>query len=183
MTADAIRGINTGVNVATPSIDAHFAGAYRQLRRLAHARLRSVQRTSLMNTTALVHESYLRLAACNRLELNDRSHFLAYAGRAMRSVMVDLVRRRFATRHGGSQIEVTLSDDLNGDDPAAYLAILRVHEALDDLAKLDLRMVRIVEMRYFAGMTETEVAEALSMSDRTVRREWEKARLWLSQAL
>ena len=166
----------------TNAVDLHFAETYRELRKLARLRLRAGRRDTLIDTTALVHESYLRLAAGGHPELKDRAHFLSYAGRAMRSVIVDLVRRRQAARHGGAALRVTFDPQIAGAMAGAD-EILRVHEALLDLAKLDPRMVQIVEMRYFAGMTETEVAGALSVAERTVRREWEKARLWLSQAL
>ena len=163
--------------------DELFAETYRELRSLARSRLRGGPRDALLDTTSLVHESYLRLIACERLEVRDRVHFLNYAGSAMRSVIVDCVRKWRAARHGGESFRTTLSSQVGESLQANEDEILRVHEALEDLAKFDARMVQVVEMRYFAGMSETEIADALSISDRTVRREWEKARLWLAQAL
>lgn len=165
------------------TVDTHYELAYRELRSIARLRLRGGRRDTLIDTTALVHESYLRLAETGHLDLRDRVHFLGYAGQAMRSVIVDLVRRRQACRHGSAAPRVEIDPEIVCGTPPAEKEILRVHDALQDLAKVDPRMVRIVEMRYFAGMTEAEIAEALSITDRTVRREWEKARLWLAQAL
>lgn len=165
------------------AVNALFAEAYRELRNVARMRLRVGGRAALLNTTTLVHESYLRLVAAGRLQLNDQAHFMSYAACAMRSVIVDIVRKRQSERHGGSAARLTLDTDLAGSVPVTESEILDVHDALNELGKLDARMVRIVEMRYFAGMTENEIAHELALTDRTVRREWEKARLWLSAAL
>jgi RNA polymerase sigma factor (TIGR02999 family) len=100
----------------------------------------------------------------------------------MRSVIVDLVRERRAERRGGDVRHVTLNTQADSPDGAEE-EILRVHEALDDLARYDERLVRVVEMRYYVGMTEAEIADALGITDRTVRRDWEKARLLLAEAL
>jgi RNA polymerase sigma factor (TIGR02999 family) len=162
--------------------DALFAATYRELRRLARARLRAGGRNTFLDTSALVNESYLRFAGAKCLRLEDRAHFMRYAGRVMRSVIVDFARRRNAGRRGGvAHVRVTLGtgDGATGGEKE----ILRVHEALDGLAKLDARMAQVVEMRYFGGMSEIEIAEALEVTDRTVRRDWEKARLWLAESL
>jgi len=163
--------------------DALFAATYRELRRLARARLRSRGRDALLDTTSLVHESYLRLAAARNVEIKDRVHFMRYAGRVMRSVIVDLARRQVAGRRGGgaAHVPLTLLDADGG--VAGARQILGVHEALQDMARLDPRMTQVVEMRYFGGLSEPEIAEALEVTERTVRRDWQKARLWLAQAL
>lgn len=160
-----------------------FVEVYDELRRLAHLRLRARGRVSALNTTTLVHESYLRFAGARSVELRDRAHFLGYAARVMRSVIVDLVRKRQSSRRGGGAPHVTLDTELANEIVVAEEELLSVHEALDALTRLDPRMVRIVEMRYFAGMTELEIAGVLGLTERTVRREWEKARLWLASAL
>ena len=156
-----------------------FSVLYSDLRQLAHHRLKRSRPCTLLETTALVHEAYLRLNRAGYLPVSDRSHFLAYAANAMRSIVVDLVRKRAAAR----QKPVT---DIEGfADPASLSGneILRVDQALKDLAQVDERLVKVVEMRYFAGMKEGEIAEALSLTERTVRRDWEKARLLLAAAL
>lgn len=166
-------------------LDALYADAYRELRRLARARLHGGGRNTVLDTTALVHESYLRLARHGEVEFADRLRFMVYAGRVMRSVIIDLVRERQAERRGGDAAHVTLTTQL-GEHIAADAGeaeILRVHEALDELAKLDARMAQVVELRYFAGMTELEIAQALGVTDRTVRRDWQQARMFLAEAL
>jgi RNA polymerase sigma factor (TIGR02999 family) len=167
------------------AVDALYAATYRELRQLAHSRLRSGGRNTVLDTTALVHESYLRLSKSNELQFPDRARFLVYAGRVMRSIIIDLVRQRQTERHGGDAQHLTLTGDVAerlgvavGEDH-----ILRVHEALAELEKMDERMARVVEMRYFGGMTDAEVAAALQVTDRTVRRDWQQARLFLAQAL
>ncbi len=155
---------------------------YRQLRVLARARLRAGGRQTLLDTTALVHETYLRLAGVV-LDSDQERSFYAYASRTMRSVIVDLVRKRQAECRGGDRSMVTFTSNLAERQPAEADCILRVHEALEELAGIDARLAQLVEMRYFAGLSEAEIARALGVSERTVRRDWEKARLLLSRAL
>ncbi len=164
------------------AMEALFSATYPELRRLARAHLRSGGRNAVLDTTAVVHESYVRFAQASGLTFEDRVHFMRYVSRAMRAVVVDFARRQLAARRGGGARHVTLTE---GEDARAAGAedVLRVHEALDALAERDERMARVVELRYFGGMTEGEIALALDVTDRTVRRDWEKARLWLGEAL
>ena len=161
-----------------------FDATYPELRTQARARLRRGPRHTLLDTTSLVHEAFLRFANSGRLDLSDRQHFLRYASHVMRSVIVDFVRERLADRRGGGATHVTLNSEI-GDGAALpdEAEILGVHEALEELAKVDARLVQVVEMRYFAGMTEPEIAVALGVNERTVRRDWQKARLLLADAL
>ena len=173
-----------GAGPAHPgSVDALFAAAYQELRKLARFRLRGGGRNAVLDTTSLVHESYLRLAKAGRLALEDRAHFLRYASYAMRSVIVDLVRQRQSSRRGGAADHITLTTRAGAGAKAGERQILRVHDAIGALAHHDARMAQVVEMRYFGGLTEQEIADALDVTDRTVRRDWEKARIWLSEAL
>ena len=165
------------------AVDRLFGVLYPDLRQLAHSRLRRSGHLTLLDTTGLVHEAYLRLFKADSLEAIDRSQFMAYAARVMRSVVVDFVRRRSADRRGGDVVHVDI------DDPAVAVAdprereVVRIDEALEELARIDERLVRVVEMRYFAGMTEDQVADALGLSRRSVARDWEKARLFLATTL
>ena len=165
------------------AVDRLFGVLYPDLRQLAHSRLRRSGHLTLLDTTGLVHEAYLRLFKADSLEAINRSQFMAYAARVMRSVVVDFVRRRSADRRGGDVVHVDI------DDPAAAVAdprereVVRIDEALEELARIDERLVRVVEMRYFAGMTEDQVADALGLSRRSVARDWEKARLFLATTL
>ena len=168
----------------TPA-DAIFAATYPELRRLAHARLRGGGRNTVLDTTALVHESWLRLSQAGQLQFPDRPRFFVYASRVMRSIIVDMARQRQTERHGGGVVHVTLTGDAveAAGLPTGEDHIVRVHEALVELAQVDERMARVVEMRYFGGLTDLEIAAALQVTDRTVRRDWEQARLFLAEAL
>ncbi len=176
--------VRAGSETGDDSVGTMFAALYPQLRRLARARLRDGGRDAVLDTTALVHESYLRLAAGSGLRCAQVGAFMLYAGRAMRSVIVDLVRKRQALRRGSGAAQVTLNTDVvdSARDPDAE-QIERVHEALGELAALDARLAAVVEMRWFAGMCESEIAAALGVNERTVRRDWDKARVLLAGAL
>ncbi len=185
MTADPAMTDITGLLAAAERGDSAaesqlFSLLYPDLRKLAHSRLRRSKSCTLLDTTGLVHEAYLRLHRAGYVRIGDRSHFLAYAAKVIRSVVVDFVRRR-----GGAQRDD--SDPSALPDPSTLpegeREILRVNEALQELGAVSDRLARVVEMRYFAGMTEVEIAEALSLTERTVRRDWEKARMFLSAAL
>ncbi len=160
-----------------------FALLYEDLRRLARSRLRQHQTMTLLDTTALVHESYLKLVGGSSLPVQDRQHFFAYASHVMRSVIVDFARARLAERRGGDAEHLVLDTAMGADLVGAERDVLRVHEALEVLAQADGQLARIVEMRYFGGLTELEVADALGLSERTVRRSWIKAKLLLAEAL
>lgn len=139
---------------------------------------------TLLDTTALVHEAWLRLAGAHgRQDFPDRRHFLAYAARVMRNVVIDLVRARQAQRRGGDQQRLTLNTAVAELLPQSDDDILRVHEALDELAEMEPRLAQVVEMRYFGGLLETEIAAALGVTERTVQRDWQKARLFLAMSL
>ena len=160
-----------------------FKLLYEDLSKLARFRLSQSARNTLLDTGSLVSEAYLRLTRAGGLLPNDRHHYLAYASRAMRSVIVDFVRARSAERRGGKDEHITLSTDVSDNVASGEEQILRVHEALEELAAVDERLVSVVEMRYFAGLTEQEVAAALGITERTVRRDWAKARMMLAAAL
>ena len=162
----------------TAELDAIFADCYPELKKIAHARLRGSGLNGALQTTALVHDSYLKLAGNPARNYPDRLHFLAYASRALRSILIDFVREQRALRHGGDADIVTL-DTAQGEGIPASTDVEAVHAALDDLGKVDEGLARLVEMRFFGGMTETEIAEATGSSERTVRREWQKARALL----
>lgn len=165
------------------SADAMFHALYQDLRRLARSRLRRSEGITLLDTTALVHESYLRLPSMEHLGITDPGQFMAYAARVMRFVVIDFVRQRHAERRGGDQMHVTLNTEVAESVALKDDDVLRIHEALEELEKVDPRLARIVEMRCFAGLDEMAIAQALGVTDRTVRREWQKARLLLKAVL
>jgi RNA polymerase sigma factor (TIGR02999 family) len=163
--------------------DELFSAAYSELRKLAHARLHDGGRNTVLDTTALVHESYLKFLGAGQLRAEDRRAFFAYASRVMRSVIIDSVRERQAERRGGGAKRLTLNTQLLDDAGGGNEDLLRVSEALDVLAQAEPRLAQVVEMRYFGGYTEAEIAEALEVTERTVQRDWDKARLLLGSML
>jgi len=155
-----------------------FESIYPDLKRIAHGRLHRSGGIPDLNTTALVHESYLRLVEGHRLEAADRQAFFGYAARVMRSVVIDHLRAQQAAKRGGGKAFVTLTTGIEAEvvDDRRLLAI---HDALDALDRIAPSYRELVEMRYFAGLSLREVAELRGISDRSVAREWEKARLFL----
>src|ERR1700722_13871747 len=162
--------------------DALFAAAYAELHRLARARLRDGGRDSVLDTTCLVHESYLRFVSSGELRAEDRRAFFAYASQVMRSVIVNSVRERVAEKRGGDQRPLTLSTKLGANLADGEETVRRVHEALEDLEKAEPRLAQVAQMRYFGGYSEQEIAETLAVTERTVQRDWEKARFILAAA-
>ena len=162
--------------------DALFSAAYLELHRLARARLRDGGRSTVLDTTSLVHESYLRFLHAGELRAEDRRAFFAYASQVMRSVIVNSIRERIAEKRGGDQRPLTLSTGL-AVKADSQETVLRVHEALEDLEKAAPRLAQVAQMRYFGGYSEQEIAETLGITERTVQRDWEKARLILAAAL
>ena len=175
-----LAAANRGDGVALNQL---FSELYGDLRRLAHARLQGKRDLTLLDTTALVHESYFRFLKTGQIRISERSHFLSYASRVMRSIIVDSFRERSAKRRGGDDIRAPLDRETAESVPADETEAIRVHHALEELSLVSDRLTRVVEMRYFAGMTEPEIAEVLGLTERTVRRDWEKARMLLATAL
>lgn len=160
-----------------------FQLLYGELRAIASAQLHRSDHMGLLSTTTLVHESYLRFANTGELRPEDRTHFLAYASHVMRSIVVDMARRHLADKRGAGRPHIRLSTDMADSLTLSDEQTLRLHEALDDLTALEPRLGKVVEMRYFGGLQEEQIAEVLAISLRTVQRDWEKARLLLSTAL
>jgi len=163
--------------------DALFGAAYAELHRLARARLRDGGRNTVLDTTALVHESYLRFVRAGGLRAADRRTFYTYASQVMRTVIVNSARDRLAEKRGGVRAPLTLSSDAVAEIADGEQILLAVHEALQDLEQVDTRLAQVVEKRYFGGYSENEIAERLGVTVRTVRRDWEKARLLLLATL
>lgn len=162
--------------------DALVPLVYEDMRRLARAQLRRQPGRSL-DTIGLVHEAYLRLVDQTAANWQDRSHFLAVAAMAMRQILVDRARARLRQKRGGGRIVEPLEHDEVAAVAADAEQMLIVDDALRRLAGVDPRLVRVVECRYFAGLSEAETAQALGTSLRTVQRDWLKARAWLRTQL
>ena len=160
-----------------------FGLLYDDLHRLARSRIRQQQAMTLLDTTSLVHESYLKLMGLNGIPVEDRQHFFTYAATVMRSVIVDFARARSAERRGGDAEHLVLDTELSGKIGGGDFDVLRVNEALEVLCSADKELGQLVELKFFGGLTEAEIAEIQGTSERTVRRNWEKARLLLTAAL
>jgi RNA polymerase sigma factor (TIGR02999 family) len=178
-TGDVTRLLESAVAGDGEALDRLLPLVYEDLRRVAHRQLDREGGGHTLQTTALIHEAYLKLASGGAMSATSRAHFLAIAARAMRQVLVDYARRRKAAKRGGGVISVTLGDQAGTPDTSADDLL-----ALDDaLKQLDPRQRQVIECRFFGGMEEKDIAEALGVSERTVRRDWVKARAWLYQAL
>jgi RNA polymerase sigma factor (TIGR02999 family) len=163
------------------ALDRLFACAYAELRRLAH-RVRAGRAGETLNTTALVHEAYLKLVPSADRSWEGRAHFFGVAARAMRQVLVDAARHRDAKKRGEGAALVTLDDHALAQ-PVRAEEVIALDEALERLAALDERWVRVVEQRFFAGLTAAETAAVLGVSVPTVERAWRAARAWLTREL
>ena len=169
--------------IVKPVGDEMVDQVYDELRRVAGRYVRR-ERAQSVQATELVHEAYLRLAADKPVHWQNRAHFVAIAAIAMRRLLVDRARRRGASKRGSAQVHVTLDDAMigsSGDTPSVDLIAL--DRALTRLAKLDADQARIVELRYFGGLSVEETAEAMSISAATVKRYWTTARAWLVREL
>jgi len=183
---DALRDFRGG---APGAMDRLVPLVYGDLARIAHRQLGLEDSGHTLATSDLVHEAYLRLVDQTRVQWNDRAHFFAVAAHVMRRVLVDHARRHRAARRGGSDRRAISLEELESANPASLTAnqradvLVAMDDALERLAALDSRQARVVECRFFGGMTEPETAEALGVTERTVARDWVKARGWLYQEL
>ncbi len=179
MTGDLLGELRSG---RRESLDAILPVVYAELRAIAHRQLGARGHGGSLATTALVHEAYFKLVDQSRAGWRDRAHFLALAAVAMRHVLIDRARARVALKRGGGERQVTLEAvaAAAADDPEA---LLEMDDALRQLAAVAPRLARVVECRYFGGLSVEETAESLGLSTATVKREWRSARAWLYAAL
>lgn len=174
---DAIAA--TDLAVAGSRLDALLPFVYDELRAIAHAQLRRERHGHTLNTTALVSEAYMRLLDQHHVDWKNRSQLFALAARSMRRILVDYARRHVAAKRGGGRTRVTLAEAVQIAATERTETLITIHDALERLAAVNPRQARVVEYRFFGGMTEDEIAEALGITARTVRRDWLKAREWL----
>ncbi len=164
------------------AFDRLFPLVYDQLRGIAHRQLGRERTGHTLDSTGLVHEAYLKLVDQTRVQWTDRVHFFAVAAQVMRRVLVDYARRLRAEKRGGAPKRVSLTDAVLVAEQRAD-TLVALDEALTELTGVDARLSRVVECRFFGGLTEEETAEALGVTARTVRRDWTKAKGWLHRAL
>jgi len=155
---------------------------YNELRRQAARCVRGARPGDALGTTALVHETFIRLAGAHHVDWQDRKHFLAVAGRTMRRLLVDLAREQGATKRGSGAVNVPLDSEVAAGGPLP-LDLVALDQALECLAALDARKVQVVELKFFAGLTVEETADVLNVSPDTVARDWRMARTWLLRRL
>jgi len=168
------QGDQEAVNVLLPLV-------YKELRRLAHYHMQSERDDHSLQSTALVHEAYLRLMGGQPVELQDRAHFIALASRAMRQILVDYARSRRANkRDGGCRIDY---DDLHFLPVQRDSELLALDDSLAELSRIDERQAKIVEMKFFGGLSSPEVSQVLGISRATVDRDWATARVWLHRQM
>jgi RNA polymerase sigma factor (TIGR02999 family) len=165
------------------ALDQLFQLLYDDIHRMARARLHENGPLTLLDPTSLAHEAYLKLQGAGRIDLDNRGRFMAYVSQVLRNVIVDFARKRSAERRGGGLANITLNTEIAGSIGNQDEDIIRINDALDELDKVDPRLRKVVEMRYFAGLSEQEIADALDLNERTVRRARERARLLLSVSL
>jgi RNA polymerase sigma factor (TIGR02999 family) len=165
------RGDAAALDKLTPLV-------YDEIRRIAHRYMQSERKGHTLQTTALVHEAYLRLADQQKIQWQDRAHFFAVTAQVMRRILIDHARRRRYAKRGGGTQQVTFDESFAMTSQRAR-ELAALDEALDDLAKIDPRKSRVVELRYFGGLNLEEAAEVLGVSVMTVRRDWRAAKAWL----
>lgn len=161
-----------------------FAKLHHELRHIARRHRGALQADSTLNTTGLVHEAYLKLSNAALVDIQDRAHFFSLAAQTMRQIIIDRARRSLAAKRGEGAVHVPLDDlELAEPDHSASEQALAIHQALTLLEQHSPRLAETVTMRFFAGMTEDEIGDALDRDPATVRRDWAKARAWLHRAL
>lgn len=164
------------------AVDRIFSAVYEQLHGLARAQRKRWDGNHTLNTTVLVHEAYLKLVDQERAEWKDRSHFFAVAAMAMRQILVNYARRAKASRRGGGTRPIPLEEGIIMEEDVAN-EILVLNESLDQLARRSSRQAKIVELRFFVGLTTDETAAALGISPATVKRDWQLASAWLKREI
>ncbi len=167
---------------ANQDVDRLLPEVYSELQKIAHAQLNRMWNLETINTTVLVHEVYLKLAASKDCQFVDRAHFLALASKAMRHILINYAEKKLSQKRGGLWKKVTLEEALNVAD-VSLDTFLEINKGLVKLEELDPKLASLVEMRFYAGLTEGEIADVQGVSERTVRRNWRKAKAMLAIAL
>jgi RNA polymerase sigma factor (TIGR02999 family) len=169
--------------MATGPSDHFFASLYDELHRLADSHLKQSGRDLTLSPTTVIHEAWLDLSARRTLDFPDRARFLAYAARVMRSIVIDYARQSRAHKRGGEAFQITLHPDLAHPTAQNAEQLARLSDALDDLAKLASELAELVDLHFFCGYSFGEIAELRGVSERTIQRDWRKARLLLHALL
>ncbi len=169
-------------NGDSEAINVLFDIVYYDMHRLAHAQLRKLRPGDTINTTGLVHKLYLKLVNQNTAKFNNRAHFFSVAAKAMRHIIYNYAKRKMAKKHGGELKRLNLDDIALATEEQAEV-IVALDESMQELANINERLSKVVEMRFYGGMTEREIGHVLCINERTVRRDWTKARTILSRMM
>jgi RNA polymerase sigma factor (TIGR02999 family) len=186
MTTPRSSGASALADPAPPlpsDFDQLFALFYEELREIARLHLRRERDDHTLQTTALVHEAYVKLSARPEIEWREPARFRAFVSKAMRHVLIDHARSRATDKRGGGAIHVTLVPGLDATQPEASVDLLDLDRALEQLGAFDERLVQVVECRFFGGLTAQETADTLEISTSTVERDWTRARVYLRRLL
>lgn len=165
------------------ALDALLPLVYGELHRQAARYLRRERSDHTLQTTALIHEAYVKLIDQRNVDWQNRAHFFGIAAQAMRRILVDYARTKKREKRGGNDVKLQLDEAINASADQRHIDLVALDEALERLTALDERQARIVELRYFSGMTTDETAEVLGISPATVRRDWDMAKAWLHKQL
>lgn len=182
-TPEITRLLHKASNGKREALDKLLPLVYEELRHIAHCRLRQEKPGQTLNTTALVHEAYLKLVDQQQVAWKNRAHFFAVASQAMRRILIDYARHRTRQKRGGNAAKVAFEEGMGLFSAAQSESLLALDEALQALEKINPRHGRVVECRYFGGLTLEETATALGISSATVSRDWQLARAWLKRDL
>lgn len=172
----------SGARIGPPSNDPRFAALYTELHRIAHREARRQGALGQLSTTTVLHEAYLNLSQRESVEFQDEGHFIAYAARVMRGLVIDQARARGAIKRGGD-VHITVLDAETAEELPDAGMLQHISDALDDLASLEPELAHVVDLRFFCGFTMDEIAEQRGASVRTVQRQWDKARALLYRAM
>lgn len=156
---------------------------YDSMRRIAQRQLQGERADHTLNATALVHEAYVKLVGQSRVDWRDRAQFYALAARSMRRILIDYARKRLAEKRGGGQPMITFDESFQGSKDARAEELIDLDRALNQLKEMNERHAQVVELRFFGGLTEAEIAETLHVSVPTVKRDWRVAKAWLARQL
>jgi RNA polymerase sigma factor (TIGR02999 family) len=157
---------------------------YGELHRLARSQLRrNGGGSGSLDTTALLHEAYIKMVRVDELQADSRGQFFSYASKVMRSIVIDICRERMSERRGGGIADITLNTSISDSVARSDEDLVRISDALEELGKVNPRLVQVVEMRFFGGLTEEEIAESLGVTTRTIQRDWDKARMLMLAAV
>lgn len=174
-----LKGLENGDNKALGSL---YAELYQELKHLARKQLQNSWGVETISTTALVNEAYLKLNKSDKLHIENKAHFFALAATAMRQILINYAQQKYAQKRGGDWLQVTY-EDMSAPSQHKLEDLLAINQAVEEIRTIDERLAQLIELRFFAGMTESEVSDIFGVTERTLRRNWKKAKALLATIL